>query len=52
MPLMPIMHRNKRFVFQQDNAWSHTARLSMNFLQANNVNALPWPSRFPDLAPI
>jgi hypothetical protein len=50
--MMPFMHRNNRFVFQQDNAWSHTARLSMNFLQANNVNVLPWPSRFPDLAPI
>ena len=46
------MHRNNRFVFQQDNARSHTAYLSMNFLQANIVNTLPWPSRFPDLAPI
>jgi hypothetical protein len=49
---MPFMHRDNRFVFQQDNAWSHTALLSMKFLQANNVNALPWPSRSPDLAPI
>ena len=46
------MHRNNRFVFQQDNAWSHTVRLSMNFLQANNDNTLHWPSRSPDLAPI
>jgi hypothetical protein len=49
---MLLMHRNTRFVFQQDNAWSHTACLSMIFLQANNINTLPWPSRAPDLAPI
>jgi hypothetical protein len=49
---MPFMHRNNRFVFQQGNAWSHTVRPSMNFLQANNVNTLHWPSRSPDLAPI
>ena len=46
------MHKNNRFVFQQDNVRSHTARLSMNCLQANNVNTLPWPSRSHDLAPI
>ena len=46
------MHRNNRFLFQQDNARPHIARLSMNFLQSNNVNALPWPSLFSDLAPI
>jgi hypothetical protein len=49
---MPFMHRNNRFVFQQGNAWSHSVRPSMNFLQANNVNTLHWPSRSPDLAPI
>jgi hypothetical protein len=49
---MPFMHRNNRFVFQQGNAWSHTFRPSMNFLQANNVNTLHWPSRSPDLASI
>ena len=50
--VMLFMHRNNRFVFQQDNAWSYTACLSMNFLQANNVNTLPWPSSSPDMAPI
>ena len=50
--VMLLMHRNNRFVFQQDDAWSHTACLSMIFLQANNINTLPWPSRAPDLAHI
>jgi transposase len=49
---MLFMHRNNRFVFQQDNAWSHTACLSTNFLQANNINTLPRPSGSPHLAPI
>jgi hypothetical protein len=50
--VVPFMRRSNRFVFQQDNARSHIVRLSMNFLQTNNVNTLPWPSRSPDLAPI
>ena len=50
--VVPFVRRNNRFVFQQDNARSHIARLSMNFLQTNNVNTLPWPSRSPVLAPI
>ena len=50
--VVPFMRRNNDFVFQKTNARPHIARLSMNVLQANNVNTLPWPSRSPDLAPI
>ena len=39
----------QREIFQQDNARPHTARVTRDFLAANNVNVLPWPSRFPDL---
>ena len=38
--------------FQQDNARPHTARLITDFLQANNVTLMDWPSLSPDLAPI
>ncbi|KAK7101452.1 hypothetical protein V1264_019834 [Littorina saxatilis] len=41
-----------RAQFQHDNAKPHTARLTTNFLAANNVNTLPWPSLSPDLNPI
>ncbi|KAK7095045.1 hypothetical protein V1264_006506 [Littorina saxatilis] len=41
-----------RVQFQHDNARPHTARLTTNFLAANNVNTLPWPSLSPDLNPI
>ena len=50
--VIPFRNRHNGFVFQQDNARSHTARLTANFLQTNNVNTLLWPSRSPDLAPI
>jgi hypothetical protein len=36
--LVPFMRRNNRFDFQQDNARPDTACLSMNFLQAYNIN--------------
>ncbi|GFY17662.1 transposable element Tcb2 transposase [Trichonephila clavipes] len=37
-------------IFQQDNARSHTARVSQDCLR--NFISLPWPIRFPDLSPI
>ena len=51
--LLPFINRNgPGLVFQQDNARPHSARLTRNFLQCNNVNVRPWPSRSPDLSPI
>ena len=38
--------------FQQDNARAHVARLSIAFLQQNNVHVLRWPPYCPDLSPI
>ncbi|GFX46770.1 transposable element Tcb1 transposase [Trichonephila clavipes] len=37
-------------IFQQDNAWPHTARVSQDCLRT--ITTLPWPSRSPDLSPI
>ena len=34
-------------MFQQDNARAHMARVSMTFLQNNNVNVLRWPALLP-----
>ena len=48
--VVPFMCRRNRLVFQQDNARPRIVLLSMNFLQTNNVNTLPWTSRSPDLA--
>ena len=37
---------------QQDNARPHSARVTSQFLQQNNVNVLRWPAFSPDLSPI
>lgn len=51
--LLPFLQQhNNRTLFQQDNARPHTARITREFLQRNNVNVLPWPARSPDLSPI
>lgn len=47
-----VQRNHNGFHFQQDNARPHTARLTMNLLQTNNINVLEWPSRSPDLNPI
>ena len=38
--------------FQQGNARPHTARITTQFLQQNNIDLLPWPSMAQDLSPI
>ena len=44
--------RQHNVTFQQDNARAHVARLSMAFLQQNNINVMHWPPYSPDLSPI
>jgi len=39
-------------VFMHDNARPHSTRFTRDFLTANNVNLLPWPSMSPDINPI
>lgn len=40
------------FIFQQDNAPVHTARIVRDWIEENDINTLPWPARSPDLNPI
>ena len=49
--LMHVIDR-QRELFQQDNARPHTARVAIDYLEQNNINVLPWPSKSPDLNPI
>ena len=39
-------------VFQHDNARPHAARVTTQYLQANNVDVMPWPAFSADLNPI
>jgi transposase len=47
-----LNHNGPGITFQQDNARPHTARITQAFLQQQNIDVLPWPSKSPDLNPI
>ena len=40
------------FIFQDDNARCHRARIITDYLQQKNITRLPWPALSPDLSPI
>ena len=45
----PFIQQNPNTLFQQDNARPHVARQTLQYLNVNNVQTLPWPARSPDL---
>lgn len=45
-------HPHQLHVLQHDNARSHTARATAEFLEQSGINVLPWPALSPDMAPI
>ncbi|GFU54305.1 transposable element Tcb1 transposase [Trichonephila clavipes] len=47
---LPLMQRLPGAIFQQDNSWPHTARMSQDFL--GPITTLSWPARSPDFSPI
>lgn len=50
--VLPFRDRHPGMILQQDNATCHTARLTRNFLQTNDIQVMPWPAKSPDLNPI
>ena len=49
--VLPFMQAgNGVTIWQQDNARPHTTRATTQFLTANNVNVMEWPSMSPDLS--
>ena len=49
---IPHLQNNGRMRLMHDGAPSHTVRATRALIQANRINALPWPSLSPDLNPI
>ena len=43
---------NEPFIFMQDGAPCHTAKLAKSYLETEEVPLLPWPGNSPDLNPI
>ena len=51
--VLPFMNAGKGVtMLEQDNAGPHTTLATTQFLMANNVNVIEWPSMPPDLLPI
>lgn len=51
--VIPFSQRvGDNFVFMQDNARAHTARVTQRALSDANISILPWPAMSPDLNPI
>ncbi|GFY33312.1 transposable element Tcb2 transposase [Trichonephila clavipes] len=48
--VLPLMQWLPGAIFQQDNAWARTSRVSQDCL--HTVTTLPWPDGSPDLSPI
>jgi hypothetical protein len=49
---IPLVLRSPGYIFQQDNARSHTAFATRKHFEELAVEVLPWPARSPDLSPI
>ena len=46
------VNANPNGIFQQDNPRPHIARLTTQYLQANNVDVMEWPLKSPYFSPI
>ena len=46
-----FMAGRREMVFQQDNARAHSARLTQDVLNRNNIVTMDWPALNPDLNP-
>ena len=49
---VPFLQRHGPATLRHVNARPHVARICRQFLNKNNVNALPWPAVSPDMNPI
>lgn len=52
LPYMDTLDNQENYIFQEDNAPIHTARVVKDWKSENDINSLPWPAQSPDLNPI
>lgn len=49
IPSIDLFHKDEPFIFQQDNAPCHRARLVTQWFQDQEIDVLSWPANSPDL---
>jgi DDE superfamily endonuclease/Transposase len=52
LPYMDTLDDENDYIFQEDNAPIHTARLAKSWKEENGIDCIPWPAQSPDLNPI
>ena len=52
LAMIPVMTSNENLTLMHDNATLHTANVTKTHIDNLGCNALPWPSKSPDLNPI
>lgn len=52
LSLLDDLGDEEDYIFQEDNAPIHTARVTTEWKDDNNIETLPWPAQSPDLNPI
>jgi transposase len=52
LPFINSLENENDYIFQEDNAPIHTARIAKRWKEDNNITSLPWPAQSPDLNPI
>jgi len=52
LPFLDDLGDQENYLFQEDNAPIHTARVVRSWKVENDINSLPWPAQSPDLNPI
>ena len=52
IPFINSLENKENYIFQEDNAPIHTAKIAKKWKEDNNITSLPWPAQSPDLNPI
>ena len=52
IPFINGLENKNKYIFQEDNAPIHAAKVVKKWQVENNITSLPWPVQSPDLNPI
>jgi transposase len=52
LPFINELDNNEEYIFQDDNAPVHRAKIVKQWMENNSITNIPWPAQSPDLNPI